>query len=596
MSKVIRWQGIAGFVVVMATLVLLVYLFAETIARKAMEHGLESYTGAEVNIDEVNINYSPFIVDVYRIQITDAAKPEQNVVEIAHVNAGVDIWQYLLGKVLVEELRAEQVQFATKRASEGKVYRDPELSITDRLKQQAQNAMAEADISLPDPKALLAGSNLKTIKAANALEQSYQEEKDKLSQLKSQLPSEETIENYQKQVDALSKIKVNSISDINKIKQDFDKLKKQFEQDKAIVLKTKEQLSQTKNIMAKRVNDLKIAPSQDWREIESTYQLDNIDSADFAHILFGEKAREYHDMALTVYQYVKPLLAPSSEQQTLINHAAKGRFVHFDEENAQPDLLIKKAHFSVVTPQGDFDIDLSEVTHQHWLRNVPTQYAIKTNNLLTQGIANLAGQFSLAANNDFETQGNWQMNKLPLPEAALAKTNELSVTLLSGLLAGNGQFKVSNDDLDSINAFTLSQAKYQGSADSSLAKAVLETISSLDTLELGVNATGLLASPNFSIKSPMNQILQKSVMSQVNSKLAGFKSDIQAGLNEKLANGLKLGDSADADILDFENLLNATDGSLSNLLNNDIVKQQEDKLKKKATDKLKGKLGDLFGG
>lgn len=595
MNRIIRWQGIASFIVIITTLSVLIYLFAEVIAKKAMEHGLEAYTGAEVNIDEVNINYSPFVVDVYRIQVTDAAKPEQNAVEIAHVNAGVDIWQYLLGKVLVEELRAEQVQFATQRSSAGQVFREPDQSITDRLKQQAQDALG-TEISLPDPEELLASSNLKTVKAATALEESYEAEKEKLSQLKSQLPSKEKLDDYKKQVEALTKVKVKSVNDITKLKKDFDAIKKQFEADKAIVMQTKEQLNQTKNIMSKRVNDLKIAPSQDWAQIESTYQLDKIDSADFAHLLFGEKAREYHDMALMAYQYAKPLLAPSPEQQAEISHAAKGRFVHFDEENPQPDLLIKKAHFSVMTPQGDFEIDLSEVTHQHWLRNVPTRFTVNTNNLLSDGIANLAGELSLAANNDFETQGNWEVNKIPLPETALAGSKELTVTLLSGLLAGNGQFKVTNEDLDSVNAFTLSQAKYEGSADSSLANAVLDTINGLDTLDLGVDAKGLLASPSFSIKSPMNQILQQSLMTQVNSKLAGFKSDVQAGLNDKLSGALDLGNAAETDILDFENLLDATDGTLSSLINNDVVKQQEENLKNKAKDKLKDKLGDLFGG
>ena len=187
MNKIIRWQGIAVFAIIVALISLMMYLFAETIARKAMEHGLENYTGAEVNIDDVKINYSPFIVDVYRVQVTDAANPEKNAVEIAHVNAGVDIWQYLLGRVFVDELRAEQVQFATQRRSKGSVYRDPETSLTDRLKQKAQDAMDEADISLPDPEELLANSNLRTVKAANALEQSYQEEKAKLEELKGTL-------------------------------------------------------------------------------------------------------------------------------------------------------------------------------------------------------------------------------------------------------------------------------------------------------------------------------------------------------------------------------------------------------------------------
>ena len=155
---------------------------------------------------------------------------------------------------------------------------------------------------------------------------------------------------------------------------------------------------------------------------------------------------------------------------------------------------------------------------------------------------------------------------------------------------------MTNNDLDSTNAFTLSQAKYQGDAQSSLAKSVLETINAMDTLNLGVNAKGLLDDPRLSITSPLNQILQKAVVTQVNSKLAGFKSNIQGGLNKKLSSGLFIGDNAQSDILDFESLLNATDGTLDNLLKNDVVKQQEDALKNKAKDKLKSKLGDLFGG
>ena len=71
------------------------------------------------------------------------------------------------------------------------------------------------------------------------------------------------------------------------------------------------------------------------------------------------------------------------------------------------------------------------------------------------------------------------------------------------------------------------------------------------------------------------------------------------GLNEKLANALKLGDSQAAELLDLEALLTDTDKALADLKNSDVVKQQqkklEDKAKDKLKDKLKNKLGDLFG-
>ena len=74
---------------------------------------------------------------------------------------------------------------------------------------------------------------------------------------------------------------------------------------------------------------------------------------------------------------------------------------------------------------------------------------------------------------------------------------------------------------------------------------------------------------------------------------------LSKGLNDKLANALKLGDSQTAELLDLEALLTDTDKALADLKNSDIVKQQqkklEDKVKDKAKDQLKDKLGDLFG-
>ena len=42
MNRIIRWQGIASFIVIITTLSVLIYLFAEVIAKKAMEHGMKN--------------------------------------------------------------------------------------------------------------------------------------------------------------------------------------------------------------------------------------------------------------------------------------------------------------------------------------------------------------------------------------------------------------------------------------------------------------------------------------------------------------------------------------------------------------------------
>ena len=117
------------------------------------------------------------------------------------------------------------------------------------------------------------------------------------------------------------------------------------------------------------------------------------------------------------------------------------------------------------------------------------------------------------------------------------------------------------------------------------------------TVDVGVN--GELSKPSFTIASSLNDALTGAFKQQVSAKLGGFKKKVNKGLNEKLTNALKLGNSQSAELLDLEALLTDSDKALADLKNSDIVKQQqkklEDKVKDKAKDKLKDKLGDLFG-
>ncbi len=144
---------------------------------------------------------------------------------------------------------------------------------------------------------------------------------------------------------ALGKIEVKSLEDIEQIKAQYNELKAEFKADQAIVKAAKEQLAASKNVLSERVTALKNAPSQDWQNIEKTYQLENIDGADFAHLLFGAQAREYYDTAMAIYQKLSPLLTANNTPEQEEKIAATGRYVLFDEENPLPEILIKKHIF-----------------------------------------------------------------------------------------------------------------------------------------------------------------------------------------------------------------------------------------------------------
>jgi len=599
MARFIRWQGLVAFIVLSALVTVFLYLFAETLVKKAMVNSAESAFGAEVNISEVKLAYSPLQISVLGLQVTDKENPSQNLFSFERAIAGVDVWQYLFGKIIVEELEVSKLEFSSVRAQAGKVYIDDNTSEEgESLSEQAKAMLPEVDMQLPDVKSLLNDSNLLTVKASEQLQASYKAEQVKLKALKAQLPNKAKLKSYQDQIKALSKVKVKSLADIEKIKTEFEQIKAQFKADQALVKKAKQQVVASKDLLAKQVNEVKTSPAKDWQKIEKTYQLESIDTEDFAHILFGEQARGYVQKAQWAYEKVSPFIGGSNEEagQATAQTHANGRFIYFKEETPLPSVLVKKALFSIEHAQGDFTLEGSELTHQHWIRGKDSLLNISSH---SNGELKLTSHFKLTKAGDFAADGNWLIKDRALSNTTLTTSKALSLSLSAANLTGEGNFNFSNHDVLASNHLSLRQASYQGQATTKITKLLLDTINSLDKLTVDVGVTGQVNKPSFSIASSLNHALTGAFKKQVSGKLTEFKGKVNKGLNDKLASALKLGDSQAAELLDLEALLTDTDKALADLKNSDVVKQQqknlEDKAKDKVKDKLKNKLGDLFG-
>lgn len=600
MARFIRWQGMVAFVLLSALVAGLLYLFAESLVKSAIVSSAESAFGAEVNVAGVKLGYSPLELSVLGMQVTDKEYPSKNLFSFERATAGVDVWQYLFGKIIIDKLEVSQLAFSSVRSQAGKIYLNDESSDKkESLSDQAKEMLPEVDMQLPDIKALLDDSNLLTVKASNQLKDSYKVEQEKLKALKNQLPSKTKLKSYQDKVEALGKMKVSSLADIEKIKTEFDKIKTEFKADQALIKKAKQQVLDSKKILAQQINEVKTAPNKDWKQIEKTYQLDSVNTEDFAHILFGEKARGYVQKAQWLYEQASPLMANMKEEGTAATEDkshAEGRFIFFKEETPLPAILVKKALFSIQLEQGEVIVTGSELTHQHWIRGKDSLINI---NSIDNGELKLSSNFKLTQSGEFNANGEWLVNDRTLSNTELTQSKALTLSLSSGQLDGIGSFNLVNGDVEATNQFSLRQASYQGEAKSKITNLLLDTIKSLDSLTVDVGVNGEITKPSFTIASSLNDALTGAFKQQVSGKLDEFKKKVNKGLNEKLTTALKLGDSQSAELLDLEALLTDSDKALDDLKNSDLVKQQqkklEDKVKDKAKDKLKNKLGDLFG-
>jgi uncharacterized protein (TIGR03545 family) len=215
-------------------------------------------------------------------------------------------------------------------------------------------------------------------------------------------------------------------------------------------------------------------------------------------------------------------------------------------------------------------------------------------------------QFERAKNGDLSGEGQWLIKQFALQNMQLTDVKSLALTLIEGKLSGSGDFAVNqNNDTGSTHTkssnivsnshFVLANASYQGEADNKFAGILLDTFKSLDELTLNVNVVGDVEQPKFNMSSSLDKAVKVAFKKQIANKLIEFKTQVNSGLNEKLAQSLQLSNENDTELVNFEALLGDTNNALEQLKSSDVVKQQKKKLQDKAKDKLKSKLSDLFG-
>ncbi|WP_111977989.1 TIGR03545 family protein [Algibacillus agarilyticus] len=600
MKKYLRWQGLSGLLVTLILIASFVYFFAGQLMKIAIEEGLGYYLGAEVNVEEVDVSWSPFGVKISQFQATDKADPEFNLLSFKQANATVDALQYLFGKTIIDELTLDTLAFNTPRTSAGEVYQplNGDEQIQNKADEQAQasdSVLPSTDFELPSVDNALKDEALKTPKLVEQLKAQYAQDKIKIKALKDQLPNDDALKQYEKDVKALMELDIKSLEDIQQAKDQLSQLKKQFKQDKQAVSALKDQLRDSQETISKLLKDLKNAPEDDWQYIETKYQLDDLDAGDVAHLLFGDKARSYVEKATLVYNKIKPLLAKDASTEDVIIDTENGRYVHFKDDNPLPKWLVKTAKLSISTQIGELTVNSQEITSQHWIRNKPTTWQLDSSQKQAKEQIKAKGQLTINQAGDLNTHGDWMISEFTLGDLPLQDSDSLQLTLANSALSGQGDFKFENTIVASQANIDLVQPEFTGNTSSSFSKALLKTLNDIDTLDIKVSATGEVTNPDLSIRSSLDSILKEAVKEQAKAKLDTFKVKIKDKLKGQVSKGLNLDESEGAELNELSQMLEQKDNKLNSLLNSSIADKQKKKLEDKLESKLKKGLGKLFG-
>jgi len=130
-QPILRKSGIIVCLVFVALAMGFEMLLLDRLVRSGLTDGLEAAVGAEVNIEEVDFSLFRGRMKLKGLQVTDPEKPTHNMIQAETLSCDVSIRGVLAKRFVIEEMEMTGMRTDAKRASEGEVFKKPDVQEED---------------------------------------------------------------------------------------------------------------------------------------------------------------------------------------------------------------------------------------------------------------------------------------------------------------------------------------------------------------------------------------------------------------------------------------------------------------------------------
>lgn len=498
------------------TLLVVAYLLANSIIKTVLTSELEQVTGAEVNIDSVSLRLMPVSVNLSGVQLTDPAKPEFNSISFSNAYARVDPWPALKGYYVVEELEVSELAYGSKRTKPGKVYRVPPAN------DNALDLASLLQVEIPTADAILARANLQTLQQGAALKQLAEQQKQKFTELRQQLPTAEQLAEFQANVKALTESRISDASELAAKTQQFNALQQQLRAERDKLRDLQQSLLQSRDSLSSAVTALRSAADQDWQQLQQLANIQQGGLAPIFQILLGDVwAREIQKLE-ALYQLAKPYLQQDGEPAP-----AKP----LDPNQPYPDFWIKQARVHLLLAGTESTIQMQDITTQHQLiNNVATRFSLDVAGLPKLNTFKLNGDFAILE--QMITNLSWQLDGMALENLTLGR-EQTALTLLAGLFSANGSLQLTDDQLKQQAKVLLKNANFDKTGNRYLDQLV-GLLNQQGQIPLDVLAEGLISNPQVTIRSSLDRMLGDALLGEARQKIAQLQTQLRSELDSRL--------------------------------------------------------------
>ncbi len=590
--KAIRWGGLIAFVVLTAIVVAAAF-FSGAVLKPVLESKFTEMNGAKVDIDAVNISYSPFALEINDIQIADPSEPMINTAQIEQVRLLLSFGRMLMGQLVIDDASIIGVRVETPRDESGQIIESAAQGSSDATEEEASFDVPGFDF--PDIDELLAKNPLQSEILLDKLNKDLAEIDVQWKTTKDGLPDSAKMDSYEKRFNKIKKdAKGNTAQKLAAIKA-AKALTKEVKADAAKVKKAKTEFSDDIRHVNKSIKNVKAAPAKDLKGIKSKYSLDGAGAENVSRMLFGDEVASYLAMARKWYTRVEPYLSSDGEEEQAepVVERGKGVDVVFEEHDPRPDFYVAKSSITADLPRGQFEGEINNISSDQSINKKPMRFKLQGVNMVGKESEVLSGKFNYVDKSNSFTKINYALSKMQIDQLTISRSSQLPLEMKAALMTSKINARLQKGVLKGVAKNQFRQVDFDAGSSSMFASA----FEGVKAFYIDARFSGAIGDLSVKIDSDLDNQLGKQLKAQFAQKKKQFEDKLKARIDEKIKEPM-------ARIEEKKKKLDAIKQRADNLekqlqqkvaaLKNTISSASEQK-KKAATDKLKNKLNDKFG-
>ncbi|MDH5654351.1 MAG: TIGR03545 family protein [Spirochaetia bacterium] len=509
--------------------------------RRGLEYLAGRAHGAEVNIGSLDTDILDLSIELNRIQVTDAGKPENNLIEIEKIHFEMLADALIRGKIVIEDASIENILFRTIRESPGDVY-DSTGSLT-----LLQNKFSKiySDNILGELAAFASGKNsaadlqekaknLESGKKIQALTKNLEEKRIQWQKRIDAMPTEEKIKSLEKRINTITKNKKQKPLEIVASLKELNEIRKELRSYSNTVKESKNAIETDSRDYYNTIRDLNKIIEEDVRSLQNKLKIPRFDKNSLAGSLFGNVFQGYLYMIKEYADTARGYMPVQEEPDELIKIEPPDRSLGtdyiFGTPKSYPSFWLKRAKISSqkIKQFSSISGEIQNLSTNPSAVGKPFIITLK-GSLPEKQIMNVTARAQINHSKNIPSETFiLEIQKYPVSKLILSKSQDTEFILDQAVGSLNLTAGLSGEKVRIKSENRFSRLKFKTSAKSELLNEVLTSaVPNIKTITLNASAEGTWKNLDIKMSSNLATILEEEFRKFLKDKLSAAQRQLE---------------------------------------------------------------------